>query len=75
MTAAGEESGANATTDYEQTGGYGERQQGGASADRTGFGKKRMTWSRIGRAIGDTAGMHDAGNGADDEQRQGAHPA
>jgi hypothetical protein len=72
---AGEESGANATTDYEQTGGYGERQQGGASADSDRVRKEADDVESHRRPVGDTAGMHDAGNAADDEERQGAHPA
>jgi len=66
MGAPGEESDGNATTDW-QSGGYGERQQAGASADSDRVRKATEGVESHRRAMGDTAGMHDAEDGADDE--------
>jgi len=66
MTAAGEESDGNATTDW-QSGGYGERQQAGASADSDRVRKELVPVESHQRPVGDPAGMHDAEDGADDE--------
>jgi hypothetical protein len=62
---AGEEPGGNATADYEKTGGYGERQQGGTSADSDRVRQEADDVESHRRPLGDTAGMHDAEDGAD----------
>src|SRR3954470_11488198 len=74
MRAPGEESDGNATTDW-QSGGYGERQQAGASADSDRVRKELVPVESHQRPVGDTAGMHDAENCAGDEAGHGAHPA
>jgi len=66
MRAPEERSDGNATTDW-QSGGYGERQQAGASADSDDVRKARDGVESHRRPMGDTAGMHDAEEGADDE--------
>ena len=66
MRAPGEESDGNATTDW-QSGGYGERQQAGASADSERVRKEAGDVESHRRAMADTAGMHDAEDDADDE--------
>jgi hypothetical protein len=72
MTAAGEESGGNATADYEKTGGYGERQQAGASADSDRVREEAEVLESYRQPVGDTAGMRSADNNADDEAGHGA---
>ena len=66
MRAPGEEPEGNATTDW-QSGGYGERQQAGGSADSDRVRKETGDVETHRRPMGDTAGMHDADDGADDE--------
>jgi hypothetical protein len=73
MTAADEESDGNATTDW-QSGGYGERQQAGASADSDRVRKEADDVESHRSRVGDTAGMRSAENTAEDEAGHGAHP-
>jgi len=56
MAAAGDEPGGNATADYGQTNGYGERQQADTSADSDRVQKEADDVESYRRPVGDTAG-------------------
>ena len=68
------QSGGNATSEYEKTGGYGERQQGGASADSDRVREEAEEQQSYRQPVGDTAGMRSSQNAADEEAGHGAHP-
>ena len=74
MAAAGEASGERSGADYDQTGGYGERQQARGSADSERVRDEADDVRSDRRPAGDPAGMHLDDDAAEEGAGHGAHP-